>query len=75
MDTSDISEGLWATARLRRPSARRGELGSVVIVEIRFQEPERDATGTWQRGGELRETALATICCDLDQASGLGECV
>jgi hypothetical protein len=72
MDAGDVFEGLWETARLRWSSARRGELGSVVVVEICFQEPERDATGTWRRGGELRETALATICCDLDQASGLG---
>jgi hypothetical protein len=44
MDASDDSEGLWATVRLQRPSARHGELGSVVIIEICFQEPERDAT-------------------------------
>jgi hypothetical protein len=75
MDAGDVSVGLWATARLRRPSARRGELGSVVVVEIRFQEPKRDVAGTWRRGGELRETALATICCNLNQASGLGGCV
>jgi hypothetical protein len=37
MDAGDVSEDLWATARLRRSSARRGELGSVVVVEIRFQ--------------------------------------
>jgi hypothetical protein len=37
MDAGDVSEGLWATARLRRSSAWRGELGSVVVVEIRFQ--------------------------------------
>jgi hypothetical protein len=37
MDAGDVSEVLWATARLRRSSAWRGELGSVVVVEIRFQ--------------------------------------
>jgi hypothetical protein len=37
MDAGDVSEVLCATARLRRSSAWRGELGSVVIVEIRFQ--------------------------------------
>jgi hypothetical protein len=37
MDTGDVSEGLWATARLRWSSAQLVELGSVVVVEIRFQ--------------------------------------
>jgi hypothetical protein len=37
MDTGDVSEGLRATARLRRSSEWRGELGSVVFVEISFQ--------------------------------------
>jgi hypothetical protein len=72
MDAGDVFEGLWEMARLRRSSAPRGELGSIVVVEIRFQEPERDATGTWRHGDELRQMALAMICCDLDQASGLG---
>jgi hypothetical protein len=37
MDAGDVFEGLWAMARLQRSSARRGELGSVVFFEIRFQ--------------------------------------
>jgi hypothetical protein len=37
MDASDVSEVLWATARLRRSSAWHGELGSVVVIEILFQ--------------------------------------
>jgi hypothetical protein len=65
MDAGDVSEGLWATARLRRPSARHGELGSMVIVEIRFQEPERDATGTWRHGDGLRESTLASFHCKI----------
>jgi hypothetical protein len=65
MDAGDVSEGLWETARLRRSSAWRGELGSVVFVEIRFQREARKAAGGASDASDLRPTMLASFGCKI----------
>jgi hypothetical protein len=65
MDASDVSEGLWATAGLRRSSARRGELGSVVVVEIRFQREVRKVAGGASDAGDLWPTMLLSFGCKI----------
>jgi hypothetical protein len=62
MDAGDVSEGLWGTERLRRSSARRGELGSVVFVEIRFQREARKAAGGAPGVGIFQVTSRSSIC-------------
>jgi hypothetical protein len=72
MDAGDVSEGLWAMARLRRSSARRGELGSVVFVDIRFQREARKAAGAAMGGGGLRPLMFSSISCRMDEGNKSG---
>jgi hypothetical protein len=59
--------GFQTTERPLRGSEQRGKLGSVVVVEIRFQEPKRDAAGGCMAAVSFGFKGACSIWSEIEQ--------